>query len=79
MFAAIAMFFNAITNLFSICNRLCSAGDKLAETAEDRATAFNLEQAEENKQRLATLKAKVASRNKEPKPTTLDDIIEEAA
>lgn len=64
------MFFSSITSLFSILNRLFSAGDKLAETAEDRATAFNLEQKEENSQRLAYLKAKVKHQADNPQPFT---------
>jgi len=66
MFASIAMFFASITSMFSILNRLFSAGDKLAETAEDRATAFNLEQREENSQRLAMLKARVEHNKANP-------------
>ena len=68
MFASIAMFFASITNFFSILNRTFSAGDKLAETMEDRATSFNLEQKEENSQRLAAIKAK-AEHTKNNPPT----------
>lgn len=61
MFATIAMIFTTITNIFSSLNRLALASDHLAETAEQRASAYRDEQAEVNAQRLHALKSKVES------------------
>ena len=57
MFKAIAMFFAFFTSLFSAANRLASATDNLAATAEDLSLAFREEQSETNRQRLEKLKA----------------------
>ena len=66
MFQSIAMFFTTITTLFSSVNRIATAGDYLAETAEERAKAFRDEQSEENKQRIAMLKARVEHNKANP-------------
>lgn len=66
MFESIAMIFTTITNFFSAINRLTLAGDHLAETAEQRASAFRDEQSEENKQRLAKLKAQAEHNEANP-------------
>ncbi len=58
MLAMFAMFFTTITNFFSSANNLASALNKATATVDDRAGAFQLEQQEENKQRLAYIKAK---------------------
>lgn len=67
MFESIAMIFTTITNFFSAINRLTLAGDHLAETAEQRASAFRDEQSEENKLRLAELKARAKHNADNPK------------
>ena len=66
MFATIAMFFSTLTNIFSSINRLAIATDHIAETAEQRASAFKAEQSEINTQRLAYLKAKQAHTEANP-------------
>ena len=60
MLAMFSMFFSTITNIFSSINNLASAADKATATVDDRAGAFQLEQQEENSQRLAYIKAKQA-------------------
>ena len=66
MLAMFSMFFATITNLFSSINNLASAADKATATVDDRAGAFQLEQQEENKQRLAYIKAKQEHNKKNP-------------
>ena len=60
------MFFKMFFTFFTMCNRGINSADKLMETVEDRASAFNLEQREENKQRLAYIKAKQAHTEANP-------------
>tara|TARA_R110002012_G_C11372226_1_gene582193 strand:- start:25 stop:243 length:219 start_codon:yes stop_codon:yes gene_type:complete len=66
MLAMFSMFFTTITNFFSSANNLASALNKATATVDDRAGAFQLEQQEENAQRLAYIKAKQAHSKANP-------------